>query len=687
MTKVSIIMPIYNDSQLLDKSISSIIKQSLDDLEIICVDDGSTDDSLEILNDFASKYDFIKVFSQENQGPGKARNYGISKANGEYIGFLDADDYFISNDALKELYEVADSNNADFVSGNIKLVDENGNYSRFTHLDYFTEYGSIAPEEYGIPWAFYKNIYKKDFLLENGIEFPDLKRGEDPVFLAEILSKVDKVYTVPVDVYAYYYVDGFVKVNSSNLVQDHLMHYKMVFDFLKDPKFLDVVKKFRLEMMGFIDLMGPERAEWVIKSIRDIFSDDQDILRNCEEYFYLKYKDFDDLKNLIDFNIDSSNPRISVIMPLNDTDNHLQDSINSILNQTFNDFELICLNENSVVQEFAKIDSRIKILNTDSINDALKFAKGNYVYFFHPRANIAKIAFEELYKNAISNNSDVVLFMLAKYQDNGRLDLNSPVYNLHEFFDGITYHLFTFDYKDIKEYILSNIFVPWNKFFKKEYLERYDDFIVEKINQEDILFNVKTLLRTNFISFAADYYYRYRGEEYLSLNDDYNDCNLISVINELELFLKQEGYLEELEIEFNKFKMMQILNYADFIESDDYFNYSKSFLLSCDNDLTDNLSDSLLDNYHFIVNSRSFTDYKFLKDKFDDLKSSNKELLVINQFLLEENQKLNKKVDNGLRNNKNLINKNSKLKKNNKEMKSSKSWKLTKPLRNFKRIF
>ena len=80
-------MPVYNASEFLNMSINSLIKQSFNDLELICVDDGSTDNSLEILNKFSSKYDFIKVIRQKNMGSGKARNNGIDNASGDYIAF------------------------------------------------------------------------------------------------------------------------------------------------------------------------------------------------------------------------------------------------------------------------------------------------------------------------------------------------------------------------------------------------------------------------------------------------------------------------------------------------------------------------------------------------------------------------------------------------------------------------
>ena len=164
-------MPVYNDANRLNKSITSIINQSLDNIELICVNDGSQDNSLEILNDFADKYDFIKVLSQENQGSGKARNYGMSEATGDYIGFLDADDIFVDNNALDQLYDVAIKNNADMVSGNIKLINDKDEFSPFVHLDYYTEFSKINPEEYGIPWSFYKNIFKREFLVKENITF------------------------------------------------------------------------------------------------------------------------------------------------------------------------------------------------------------------------------------------------------------------------------------------------------------------------------------------------------------------------------------------------------------------------------------------------------------------------------------------------------------------------------------
>ena len=122
MVKVSIVMPVYNGYNFLEKSIESVAKQTLKDVELICIDDGSTDKSLELLNELSEKYGFIKILTQKNQGSGIARNNGIKNATGEYVAFLDADDEFLDADALERMYNASSINNADMISANLHPV-------------------------------------------------------------------------------------------------------------------------------------------------------------------------------------------------------------------------------------------------------------------------------------------------------------------------------------------------------------------------------------------------------------------------------------------------------------------------------------------------------------------------------------------------------------------------------------
>ncbi|NLM74445.1 MAG: glycosyltransferase [Clostridiaceae bacterium] len=112
--KVSVIVPVYNAGRYLRDCLDTIISQSLEDIEIICVNDGSTDDSTEILAQYQGKDSRIRVITQENKGGGNARNAGLDVARGEYLSFLDADDYF-EKEMLKLASEQADETSADVV--------------------------------------------------------------------------------------------------------------------------------------------------------------------------------------------------------------------------------------------------------------------------------------------------------------------------------------------------------------------------------------------------------------------------------------------------------------------------------------------------------------------------------------------------------------------------------------------
>ena len=130
-TKVSVIVPIYNAEMYIDKCIQSIINQTLRDIEIILVDDGSTDRSFEISNKYAKKDERIKIIKQKNKGVGAARNYGVSIATGKFITFIDSDD-FVEIDMLEILYNAAINNNCDIIFSGIKIINNNDIEYKFT---------------------------------------------------------------------------------------------------------------------------------------------------------------------------------------------------------------------------------------------------------------------------------------------------------------------------------------------------------------------------------------------------------------------------------------------------------------------------------------------------------------------------------------------------------------------------
>ena len=253
-------MPVYNAMDFLEMSIQSIANQTFNDLELICVDDGSTDGSLDYLKELKEKYPFIRIIEQQNQGSGKARNNGMKNAKGEYIGFLDSDDIFIDENALEEMYRFGKENDANIVSANLKFLELDGTISDNPHYeahDYaeFFDYENIHPEKYGIPYAFYKCIFKNVFLKEHNIVFPDLSRGQDPIFMANALINSGGVCTVPLDLYGYNHEQGGgvnAKINAFDKKFDYIQHFKDTYDILADGGLQDTANFYKIHLFRFL---------------------------------------------------------------------------------------------------------------------------------------------------------------------------------------------------------------------------------------------------------------------------------------------------------------------------------------------------------------------------------------------------------------------------------------------------
>lgn len=296
MVKVSIIMPVYNAEEFLDETFKSIINQTLKDIEVICVDDGSTDESLKVLNNLSEQYDFVKIFSTENQGSGKARNYGISKATGEYIAFLDADDSFLDKVALEKMYMFGHKEDANIVCGNLLRIKqdrsiEKGYDPKGARFSYFIQKDVLEPIEYGIPWGFYKNIYKRSFITENGIMFPDLIRGQDPIFLANILTKVDKIYVMNTNLYGYNHsVSGGVniKLNTYDKKYAYIQHFKDTLDILIDAGFESPVHEYKKEFINYLKFQDNLDDEDLREIVPTVFGDINEYFQDDDQKFFIE---------------------------------------------------------------------------------------------------------------------------------------------------------------------------------------------------------------------------------------------------------------------------------------------------------------------------------------------------------------------------------------------------------------
>lgn len=193
--KVSVILPIYNQEKYLVKALNSLQNQTLKDAEFICVNDGSKDNSLNILQDYVAKDSRVKIINQKNQGSGCARNAGLKAARGEYIAFLDPDDW-LEKEALESLYNKSKRQNCDMVVFNFNKVGENGNllgrYNLHNRLRRFYDirenenfnWRDIKPRILGgMHPASWNKFYKHELIKKNKLHFANSSLAEDNVFV------------------------------------------------------------------------------------------------------------------------------------------------------------------------------------------------------------------------------------------------------------------------------------------------------------------------------------------------------------------------------------------------------------------------------------------------------------------------------------------------------------------------
>ena len=195
---ISIIIPIFNDENYLSLCLNSVISQSLKNIEILCIDDGSTDNSLKILKTYQKIDKRIIIVQQKNQGSGKARNIGINMSKGKYIAFMDSDDKYPNTNILEFMYKNANKNNAFICGGGMKPFIISNNIIKL--LDYnndiFHNNGFMNYSDYQDDFFYQRFIYNKNFIIKNRLYFPNYLRYQDPPFFIKAMGLAKKFYAL-----------------------------------------------------------------------------------------------------------------------------------------------------------------------------------------------------------------------------------------------------------------------------------------------------------------------------------------------------------------------------------------------------------------------------------------------------------------------------------------------------------
>ncbi len=302
--KISIIIPVYNREKYIGECLDSVIRQTLVEKEIVCIDDGSTDNTVKILESYAEIVSSIVILKQTHSGVSAARNYGIEKAKGEYIAFMDSDDCYPNDNVLEYMYNKAKEYGALIVGGGVaamELENPTAEYIYGNPYSFYRKEEMVSFLDDATIGGFWRNIYKKEFLIENDIKFPNVSVLEDTFFLFLAKLKAKRYLKVPKLVYVYHIgyrhkpiTDGetleaadmisqmlkLAKKNHASKIQKQIYAYSEVIPLyrlaaLKKGKYLAILKE--LWEHSLFDKMETYK---MLLSIEEM----EDVIQNGEKY-------------------------------------------------------------------------------------------------------------------------------------------------------------------------------------------------------------------------------------------------------------------------------------------------------------------------------------------------------------------------------------------------------------------
>lgn len=334
---------------------------------------------------------------------------------------------------------------------------------------------------------------------------------------------------------------------------------------------------------------------------------------------------------------------ISVIMPVYNVEKYLKQCLDSICNQTFRDIEIICVDDGStdsspdILKQYAEKDSRIKVITQENRglggarNTGFKYATGNYVYFIDSDDYLDLNALEKLHDNAVSNQSDIVLFKFKTVDDDSRVHRKRLGFRIDDIFGDVNYNKFTFTYMEAKKHVMNSAFSACLKLYKKAFVDEINFSFPENLHFEDVPVHVRVMIEAESISFVPRSFYSYRSNPDSIMNLTANSFDIFTVIDMVEDYLVKNGHYDELENEFIFFKIAQILVYLKKDGSQEYFAKAKGEFEKITIKDKKTLKKYAIVGYNRVLESRDFDDYnsKLRLDKSKKTKTPFKKFINI----------------------------------------------------------
>lgn len=551
--KISVVIPVYNASRHLAECLNSVTGQTFREIEVICVDDGSSDGSLEILRKCAASDRRVRVMTQRNRYAGVARNTGLAAARGEYIHFLDADDW-IDATTYEQLYATAKSAGADMVKFRSYSYD---NATGKVFNSYFTDMGGVPQSCYGrcisfkdqyrslvacsdAPWS---GLYKRDFISRNGIKFDTLKCGNDTSFFYRCILAAKSIYLTK-DRFVYYRRNlgkSLVGIRPYNF-DCQLRQYYIIDGFLRDvePEAAQTIRRHLLDAIfyrfgRYIEdgALPPDAKEKIEFETADFLATVPESL--IDERHLATYRAL----------VASAPPSVSVVIPVYNCAEHLDECLCSVRRQTLTNIEVICVDDRStdgsldIIRRHAAEDPRIKVVAKEANTGAPGICKnigiaasaGRYIGVVDADDHVADDYFRLLLCAAWRENADVAATSAVSFDTDGVISPSA----MHEIKPGV---LETPSQKaGLMRFSGSN----WNKIYRRAMLSRYAIMCCEipRLAPEDNQLSMEAVCAANRVAVIDDarYIYRKHAGTLTAKPKTEDDFKVLDVYGEIERFV------------------------------------------------------------------------------------------------------------------------------------------------------
>ncbi len=577
---VSIIVPVYNVEKYLIQCMDSIVSQTLKNIEIICVNDGSTDKSRDLLGDYAAKDSRIKVLDQKNGGYGKAMNVGIRAAAGKYIGIVEPDDHILP-EMYEKLYSAAEKNGCDIVKSDFYRFTGEGDslvkiYNKTARTD--ENYNRvICPAEEKESFRFIMNtwcgIYRRDFVIENSILHNETPGAsfQDNGFWFKGFCYAKKIMVIPDALYMNRRDNPGSSVASREKVYCGNEEYRLIYEYMcENPlikeKFTDVfmMKRMHTYIFNLKRIASSFRHEYIRRFsdefriskergelCKAVFTQNEwtelmQIIRDPEEYYY---------------KVEQKRIKVSVILPVFNCERYLRQCLDSLATQTMMEFEVICVDDGSedssweILSEYAAKDGRFTVIRTENggagaaRNIGMKNACGEYLLFLDSDDYFEPQLLNEAYKCAEQNNADITVYRSKQY-DNESGEVTPCLYSLRS---DMLPKRDVFSVNDMEHSVFRSFMGwAWDKLYRRSFVLNNELLFQEQRTTNDMYFTYISLFKASRITVCDKFLYYQRRNVPGSLSATRErswDC-FYNALSALKRELTEMGLLKKYEPHF-----------------------------------------------------------------------------------------------------------------------------------------